>query len=339
MLLIGLVMMGLCCGIYLGIKTNSMGQVRICNFLLFVFGFLILVIGIMLQLATGSTSDLHTRIDADYEAILKDIEEEEPNYCGTANAQLSKKACKDKLITDIQENISYVAYVGIVTSILMAVIMWLTHNMSTEYYRGHKGEDTVPGKLDNSVKKKIEGKTDHVRRLSPEDMETIQKWKYAIKEGKSGLSQASGDELVFLVIGSIHSDDDLQPNNPEAIKFLEFGDLLIKENKAVGAGVKYQHGRDIEPGNPKLKARCEAVRRHLVQSNDLDKMIGQYKAEVADMNTVVEEEFVPPPDLEEMAADENDFFNKAKNQGRVKKKAAQVKTEVAEDGEDDEAND
>ena len=122
----------------------------------------------------------------------------------------------------------------------------------------------------------------------------------ARKEGKDGLDKASNAELELLVIGSCHPDDNVKPHNEEAQKFLEHGDLFIGEGKCVAAGIKYQHGRDIEPGNPQLKQRADAIRRYLTQRGELDKMISKYKGEVAQMNAAEEAEeqgFEAPEDM------------------------------------------
>ena len=122
----------------------------------------------------------------------------------------------------------------------------------------------------------------------------------AKKEGKDGLDKASNAELELLVIGSCHPDDNVKPHNEEAQKFLEHGDLFIGEGKCVAAGIKYQHGRDIEPGNPQLKQRADAIRRYLTQRGELDKMISKYKSEVAQMNVAKEAEeqgFEAPEDM------------------------------------------
>jgi hypothetical protein len=367
MLLDGLTMLGLAIGVYTGVKQNRMGLVRLCNLLLFMFCFLTLCLGLVMQLGTGSTKDLHERVDADYVDVLRDIEFDDPTYCGlptgpntctgthdgtlgkpcalnaakngcavtsgdcnfypnavtnangtatsvcngTSDAsagnpcalaadgmscavaggslcsfaitrphktypRLTAKACKDKIILDMQENIEIVAYVGVCLTTFMAVIMWLTHTMASEYYRGHNDSDEVPGKLDNWAKQKIQDKTDHVRRLSPEHLATIEKWKYAKKQGLSGIAAATSDELVIKVITSIHSDDNIRPHQEEAVEYLEKGDEYVRANRPVHAGAAYQHGRDIEPGNPMLKSRQEAVRRYLVQRGELQKMIDTY---------------------------------------------------------------
>ena len=156
--------------ITMSVKQNNMPLVKLLNLTLFTFGFLTLVLGIVCQLATGSVSDLHTKIDEDYDTILSEIEWEEPAYCGPKNARLSTSACKGKIVTEMQDSVEIVAYVGVILVALMTVLMWLTHNMAGEYYRGHRGEDDVPGGIDNKIKKKIESKSDHARRLSPEDM-------------------------------------------------------------------------------------------------------------------------------------------------------------------------
>jgi len=329
----GGILLGLEIAITMSVKQNNMPLVKLCNLTLFTFGFLTLVLGIVCQLATGSVSDLHTKIDEDYDTILSEIEWEEPAYCGPKNARLSTSACKGKIVTEMQDSVEIVAYVGVILVALMTVLMWLTHNMAGEYYRGHRGEDDVPGGIDNKIKKKIESKSDHARRLSPEDMATIEKWKMARKEGKDGLDKASNAELELLVIGSCHPDDNVKPHNEEAQKFLEHGDLFIGEGKCVAAGIKYQHGRDIEPGNPQLKQRADAIRRYLTQRGELDKMISKYKSEVAQMNVAKEAEeqgFEAPEDMEN---DANDFFNKNKDKGSQKKtneKKKKISDQVAE---------
>ena len=153
-----------------------------------------------------------------------------------------------------------------------------------------------------------------------------------------------------------------KPHNEDAHKFLEHGDLFIGEGKCVAARVKYQHGRDIEPGNPKLKQRADAVRRYLTQRGELDKMISKYKGEVAQMNAAEEAEeqgFEAPEDMVSvhlplhvrmpslvmepisnaifyvLAPQENDaddFFNKDKGskQKVAQKKKKKINDQVAE---------
>ena len=117
----------------------------------------------------------------------------------------------------------------------------------------------VAGKM---VKQRIEMHSNHVRRLSPEELRRIEGWLNNRKQGKGdGLHKLDTDELIDWVITSTHKDDDHDPLSEDAQERLTKGDQFIYRNKPIDAAVEYMFGRDIEPGNPKLKHRLEVTRR------------------------------------------------------------------------------
>eukprot|EP01052_Picozoa_sp_SAG31_P047998 SAG31_NODE_9847_length_1221_cov_0.731729_1_plen_75_part_10 len=71
------------------------------------------------------------------------------------------------------------------------------------------------------------------------------------------------------VIGSMLEADDHDPLDEAAKSFLEKGDSAVTQADAITAGAYYTRGLQIEPGNPKLKQRTEAIRRYLVQRQEI----------------------------------------------------------------------
>ena len=103
--------------------------------------------------------------------------------------------------------------------------MYLTHNEVRLFYAGHEGQKEVNGQIDRLIKAQIDAKTNHVRRLSPEELKKIEKWLNNKKEGRGGtMGKLGADELIELVIDSTHKDDNHDPFNEEAQEFLTKGD-------------------------------------------------------------------------------------------------------------------
>ena len=258
----GFAMMGLAVAIQVGVKKNNMVLVSYANSVLFFFAFLTLVLGIVSRLASGGLTDLDKKIDDDFESILMSIEDEDPTFCGLPSARFSTPVCKEKVNKYLVENVEIVAYLSSLIVCFMAVIMYLTHNEVRLYYAGHEGQKEVNGKIDRLVKAQIDAQTNHVRRLSPEELKKIEKWLNNKKEGRGGtMAKLGADELIAWVIDSTHKDDNRDPFNEEAQEFLTKGDGYISRGKPVDAAVEYMFGREIEPGNPKLKHRLETTRR------------------------------------------------------------------------------
>jgi len=258
----GMCMMGLAITVELGIKKNNMDMVAYANASLFFFAFLTLVLGIVARLASGGLSDLDKKIDDDYEEILESITYEDPTFCGTPAAPFSTPVCKKKVNDFLVENVEIVAYLASTICAAMAIIMYITHEEIRAFYAGHEGQAKVNGKIDRLVKERIEMHSDHVRRLSPEELRRIEGWLNNRKQGKgNGLHKLGTDELIAWVIESTHKDDDHDPLNEDAQERLTKGDQFIYRNKPIDAGVEYMFGREIEPGNPKLKHRLETTRR------------------------------------------------------------------------------
>ena len=260
----GLAMMVLAILIEVGIKKDNMDLVAYANASLFFFAFLTLVLGIVTRLASGGMGDLHEKIDTDYEEILETIEYEDPTFCGSEGMgnQLTNLNCKKKVKDYLIENVEIVAYIASCIVAGMGIIMYLTHEEIRMFYTGHEGDKEVNGKIDRLVKERIELHSDHVRRLNPEELKKIEGWLNNRKEGKGdGLHKLGTDELIAWVIESLHKDDDHDPLQEEAKERLVKGDQFIYRNKPIDAGVEFMFGRDVEPGNPKLKHRLETTRR------------------------------------------------------------------------------
>ena len=258
----GVCLMGLAITIEVGIRKNNMDVVAYANAALFFFAFLTLVLGIVSRLASGGLSDLDDKIDNDYEEILDTIEYEDPTFCGLETARLTTTACKAKVNDFLVANVEIVAYLASMICAFMAVIMYITHEEIRGFYAGHEGQKEVNGKIDRLVKQRIEMHSNHVRRLSPEELRRIEGWLNNRKQGKGdGLHKLDTDELIDWVITSTHKDDDHDPLSEDAQERLTKGDQFIYRNKPIDAAVEYMFGRDIEPGNPKLKHRLEVTRR------------------------------------------------------------------------------
>ena len=257
----GFCMMALAITVELGIRRNNMDMVAYANGSLCFFAFLTLVLGIVSRLASGGLSDLDKKIDDDFEEILDTIEYEDPTFCGLPNARFSTAACKDKVNRFLVSNVEIVAYIASCIVAVMAVIMYITHGEVRQFYTGHEGEKEVNGALDRKIKAMIDAQTDHVRRLNPEELRRIEGWLNARKEGRDALHKLDADELIAWVIESTHKDDDHDPHNEDAQERLKKGDEYIYRNKPIDAAVEYKFGREIEPGNPKLKHRLEVTRR------------------------------------------------------------------------------
>lgn len=258
----GFCMMVLGLIIELGIRKNNMDWVSYANASLFLTAFLTLVLGIVSRLASGGMSDLDDKIYDDYEEILEAIEYEDPAFCGLGSARMSHDRCREKVQDFLVSNVEVVAYVASCVVAFMAVIMYITHEEVRQFYTGHEGEQEVNGKIDRQIKARLQSHSDHVRRLSPEELVKIEKWLNNKKSGRgNNLHKLGTDELIAWVIESLHKDDDYKPLNEDAQERLQEGDNYIFQNKPIDAGVQYMFGREIEPGNPKLKHRLETTRR------------------------------------------------------------------------------
>ena len=133
--------------------------------------------------------------------------------------------CKEKVNRYLVENVELVAYLASFIVCFMAVIMYLTHNEVRLFYAGHEGQKEVNGQIDRLIKAQIDAKTNHVRRLSPEELKKIEKWLNNKKEGRGGtMGKLGADELIELVIDSTHKDDNHDPFNEKAQEFLTKGD-------------------------------------------------------------------------------------------------------------------
>eukprot|EP01052_Picozoa_sp_SAG31_P010517 SAG31_NODE_578_length_13949_cov_5.041372_8_plen_347_part_00 len=105
-LVIGLALAATGCFLVFGTVQAAALLLRIGNWLLMVFTFILMMSSMFLSLCSGTIADIHKDIDDDWDEISAALTVSDPKYCRPGDTPLTDDECKDKFFEDLQAVVS-----------------------------------------------------------------------------------------------------------------------------------------------------------------------------------------------------------------------------------------
>lgn len=256
LLLIGMGMIVASGVLVYGAKTAATTVLKISNMVMLCLVMNFLFFSMLVSMATGDVDDLHKVMDDDWPNIKAKLD---LSYC----AKLSDADCKAKYRDEVKDNTSMLFVAAFFAWLCLIAIMVLTNSVVIALFHDSGG----------NLKNKIMGLTEHTRRLP--EAEKIKLMSY--RKAPPKLLTAEQNEAVVLVF----DDEDMEPEDKEALDTMREGDIALHENDLDGALRCYITAQSFEPANKMLQARVKNARQQLAIEVANKKNIELYEFESA----------------------------------------------------------